>query len=108
MQIVIDMPEEIKAVIDKNGTNEIVAETVWQAVRKGTPLPKGHGRLIDADVLKKYIDDCDCCVGCEDESYGCADKCKCPDYLDEGMERIINNQPTVIEADKEVQDADSN
>jgi hypothetical protein len=46
MQIVIDIPEEIKAVIDKNGTNEIVAETVWQAIKKGTPLPKGHGRLI--------------------------------------------------------------
>jgi hypothetical protein len=46
MQIVIDIPEEIKAVIDKNGTNEIVTETVWQAIKKGAPLPKGHGRLI--------------------------------------------------------------
>lgn len=52
MQIVIDIPEEIKAVIDKNGTNEIVTETVWQAVKKGTPLQKGHGRLIDADKLE--------------------------------------------------------
>lgn len=53
MQIVIDIHEEIKAVIDKNGTNEIVAETVWQAIKKGTPLPKGHGRLIDADAYKE-------------------------------------------------------
>lgn len=49
MQIVIDIPEEIKAVIDKNGTNEIVTETVWQAVKKGTPLPKGHGNLIQRE-----------------------------------------------------------
>lgn len=49
MQIVIDISEEIKAVIDKNRTNEIVTETVWQAVKKGTPLPKGHGDLIDVN-----------------------------------------------------------
>lgn len=49
MQIVIDISEEIKAVIDKNLTNEIVTETVWQAVKKGTPLPKGHGDLIDVN-----------------------------------------------------------
>ena len=73
---------------------------IYDAIRNGTPLPKGHGRLIDENALKTYIDNCDCCVGCEDESYGCADKCRCPDYLDEGMERIINNQPTIIEADK--------
>ena len=55
MQIVIDIPEEIKAVIDKNGTNEIVSETLWQAVKKGTPLPKGHGRLIilSEDAVKR-------------------------------------------------------
>ena len=38
MQIVIDIPEEIKVVIDKNGTNEIVAEILWQAVKNGTPI----------------------------------------------------------------------
>jgi len=104
MQIVIDIPEDYYKVI-----KEIPAEystTDMLIIRNGTPLPKGHGRLIDADALKKYIDDCDCCVGCENESYGCADKCKCPDYLDEDMERIINNQSTIIEADKEVQNDD--
>ena len=80
MQIVIDIPEEIKAVIDKNGTNEIVAETVWQAVKKGTPLPKGHGKLKDTDAI---ID-----VGFS--------KGFC-DWYDE-----IKFAPTIIEADKEV------
>lgn len=23
----------------------------WKAIHNGTPLPKGHGRLIDADVM---------------------------------------------------------
>lgn len=108
MQIVIDIPERMMSYINKNEFNAI-SEAMYGclamiAIKTGTPLPKGHGRLIDSDVLKKYIEDCDCCVECEDESYGCADRCKCPDYLDEGMERIINNQPTVIEADKEVQE----
>ena len=105
MQIVIDIPEKIYKYVQQIGSiNMLDTQQVANAIFDGTPLPKGHGRLIDADVLKKYIEDCDCCVGCEDESYGCADRCKCPDYLDEGMERIINNQPTVIEADKEVQE----
>ena len=57
MQIVIDIPEDVKAVIDRKGTNEIVAETLWQAVKNGKSLPKGHGRLIDADDIKSYFSD---------------------------------------------------
>ena len=103
MQIVIDIPEDVykRTVFYREFRDLSDCVATIKALEKATPLPKGHGRLIDADALKKYIDDCDCCVGCEDESYGCADKCKCPDYLDEGMERIINNQPIIIEADKE-------
>jgi len=29
--------------------------TLLRAIRNGTPLPKGHGRLIDADALEKEI-----------------------------------------------------
>jgi hypothetical protein len=90
MQIVIDIPEEIKAVIDKNGTNEIVAETVWQAIKKGTPLPKGHGRLIDADKLEPR--------DISPEAW------YSPMW---GFELVdIEDAPTIIEADKEVQDDD--
>ena len=39
MKLIIDIPEEIKAVIDRNGTNEYVTETLWQAVANGTPIP---------------------------------------------------------------------
>lgn len=105
MQIVINISEKIYKYVQQIGSiNMLDTQQVANVIFDGTPLPKEHGRLIDADALKTYIDDCDCCVGCEDENYGCADKCKCPDYLDEGMERIINNQPTIIEADKEVQE----
>lgn len=78
MQIVIDIPEEIKSIIDKNGTNEIVTETLWQAIKNGTPLPKGHGRLIDASRLMRV------------------------DHII--LESQVDNAPTVIDADKEVQE----
>lgn len=50
MKLIIDIPEEIKAVIDKNGTNEIVAETLWQAAQNGTPIPDNatNGNVIKA------------------------------------------------------------
>lgn len=54
-------------------------------IKNGTPLPKGHGRLIDADAFTQSI--------CTYQQTGCGD-CKhslcCPE-----------NAPTIIEADKE-------
>ena len=47
MRLVIEIPEDVKAVIDRNGTNENVAETLWQAIKNGTPLPKVYGDLVD-------------------------------------------------------------
>ena len=35
MKLIIDIPKDVKAVIDRNGTNEIIAETLWQAVKNG-------------------------------------------------------------------------
>lgn len=58
MQIVIDIGEHNKNVIDRfvNGEGFEVLPTpivddVIRAVRNGKLLPKGHGRLIDADAL---------------------------------------------------------
>ena len=51
MQIVIDIPESLyKATINGLNSNEI-----WDlrmAVSNGKQLPKGHGKLIDADELE--------------------------------------------------------
>ena len=56
-----------------------------QAIKNGTPLPKRHGRLIDADAFKQNI--------CTYQQTGCG-SCKhslcCPE-----------DAPTIIEADKE-------
>lgn len=52
MQIVINIDEDTYKDIIKNGfiydeDNKIVS----YAIKNSTPLPKGHGRLIDADAV---------------------------------------------------------
>ena len=55
MQIVIDIPDRIyygaKNSITVNGSE--ASQILIDAVKNSTPLPKGHGRLIDADALLK-------------------------------------------------------
>lgn len=52
MQIVIDISEEsyknIKKQVDKRDYPDM---QIGRAIANGIPLPKGHGRLIDADDL---------------------------------------------------------
>ena len=73
MQIVIDIPEEKynKLVMEEEHIRAC-GSYYPVMILDGTPLPKGHGRLIDADKL--FID---------------------IEWSD------IENAPTIIEADKE-------
>ena len=63
------------------------ADCIESAIANGTPLPKGHGRLIDADKLhhcecKGNFSECDTC-------------------LDDDLCNLVNEAPTIIEADTE-------
>ena len=52
IELVVRMPEEL---YEANRMG-LAAEQIWNlrvAINDGTLLPKGHGRLIDADTLKK-------------------------------------------------------
>lgn len=58
MQIVIDMPEKTVNDIKDNAmfAGTIPSEILWDvtsAIGNGIPLPKGHGRLIDADAFER-------------------------------------------------------
>ena len=59
MQIVINIDDEDydDIILTENIINLGVLLDLREAVRKGTPLPKGHGRLIDADALEKKMCD---------------------------------------------------
>lgn len=54
MQIVIDIPKDIieSAKSSPNYYPTYHFEKIWRAIVNGTPLPKGHGRLIDVDKLE--------------------------------------------------------
>ena len=83
MKIVIDIPEILFEKIQNRKADKRTLETV---IKCGTPLPKGHGRLIDADELKKhkYHDN----------------------YRYENAVSIaqVDWQPTIVEADAESED----
>lgn len=85
MQTVIDITDDIYAELTKTGENEInlgILLALREAVRQGTTLPKGHGRLIDADA---YIDKHEECGWLDDIT----------------VDEFNAITPTIIEADKE-------
>ena len=95
MKLVIKIPEDVYTRLFDNGIqdNEISVDDVCEmarALRLGTPIPKSHGRLIDADLLKQ--------------------KALCQDYLFENIANVadIDSAPTIIEADTESEDKERN
>lgn len=80
MQIVIDIPEETYDFIKRTGYH---TQSLYKAIKNGTPLPKGHGRLIDADAIN--IHDVSPAYGME--VYGVT-------------QDDIEYEPTILEADK--------
>ena len=56
MQIVIDINEHLYKTIKTVGlvVEDEDAVAVSEAIMNGTPLPKCHGRLIDADALEGH------------------------------------------------------
>ena len=91
MQIVIDIPEEVKIDIEdilhsgRNIPHENI-ETLLKTIVNGTPLPKGHGRLVDADEIDNNIYDL---TRSMDLNYG-------------QISEVVDTAPTIIEADEVV------
>lgn len=62
MQIVIDISEDVYErfgfeYIEKNFISKYTTDAILDAFCEGTLLPKGHGRLVDADALEKKMCD---------------------------------------------------
>ena len=59
MQIVIDLPDDVYSVIVKQYRKDKELQTrdnLYKAIANGTPLPQGHGRLVDiSEVLIKLM-----------------------------------------------------
>lgn len=90
MEVVIKIDDETYKEIKKSNTIKEHLNKVDWSIRNGTPLPKGHGRLIDADHFNT-----DCGIRAVD----CPGKCeKCSDCVVKYED--ICNAKTIVEADK--------
>ena len=90
MQIVIDIPEEeYEGMVN---SEDCGLHTLTRAIANGTPLPKGHGRLIDIDDATKDIDT--------------VMKYFTATILDGVIVGVACSAPTVLEADKESKNDD--
>ncbi len=105
MQIVIEMSEETyRTIRDDNYTN-VENYCGMLAIRNGTPLPKNHGRLIDADAFIAMMKD-----ATERQRYkeSLIDDCLTVDDVIEAIIESLQNEglaegdaPTIIEAESE-------
>ena len=90
VEVLIKIPKDIYKRLDDP------FDTMWEhylvpcayAIRNGTVLPKGHGKLIDADKLKER-----CLFMSNDDT-----AIEGVEYVTKGM---IENAHAIIEADKE-------
>ena len=55
IELVIRIPGEVYKSIQDNDYCGISNADMYNAVKNGTPLPKGHGDLIDKEKLKENI-----------------------------------------------------
>jgi len=85
MQIVIDISEELYKHIKNDNVYYLEdGGVLYDIVKNGTPLPKGHGRLGDLDALRDEV-----------SSWGMND------YEPSDFTDAIDQTDTIIEADKE-------
>ena len=85
MKIVIDISEHDKLIVDEMANGEVLPDmtesNVVKAIQNGTPLPKGHGKLIDLDVYVRNV-------------------IKMPRINTKTIGLALQETPTIIEADK--------
>ena len=100
MQIVIEIDDELydalgKAPYIKSGDEGL--DNLLTAIKNGTPLPKGHGRLVDGDDLwnrmSYYSDNEGAGDGHKDDDVN-------PIILRDSAMEVIENAPTIITATK--------
>lgn len=89
MEVVINISENIYNLIVGGEENRdfVYKSDLMRAILEGTPIPKGHGGLIDADELALQI---------ADLSGDILNPCYGVTYSD------IKNAPVIIKADREV------
>lgn len=81
MKLIIDIPSGFYKNIErikKGFYGSIASQNIFNAVANGTPLPKGHGRIIDESKIEV---------------------CEWVDVWEEDYPKASTDAPTIIEAD---------
>lgn len=89
MKLLIDIPEEEYELVRHENKSYRTELVLMNAVAEGTPLPKGHERLISADSLIKAIEEKAKRLSNTDTINGLC-----------GAVALIFDAPTIVEADK--------
>lgn len=55
MKLIIDIPKEEYELVRHGNKSYRTELELMNAVANGTPVPKGHGRLIDADAIPRHL-----------------------------------------------------
>ena len=84
IELVIKIPVSLYANLSKINHETVAGKRILECVKNGTPLPKGHGRLIDSKALGDYF--------WEHRSKL---------FTHKDLQSVIDYAPTIIEADKE-------
>jgi len=91
MQVVIDIDDNLYTRLFDNGENYVAdMRRACVAIRKGVTLPKGHGRLIDADEFEKTAD----------KKFECITSPLLNHIQTYDVYNLLEAIPTIIEADK--------
>ena len=91
MKIVIDIDKEnYKSCLTSEYARKVIYCDLVYAIRRGTILPKGHGKLIDADELIKQLE----MIANDEWNKQVGSSKVLEDVID-----IIDDTPIIIEAD---------
>lgn len=95
MQIVINVPEEqYKWIKSHKGVTDFeITQMLYNRVRKGTPLPKGHGELFDKTEILRFLK-CPKYENCEWKNCFDCNESRCINLNN------VNDLVPIIEADR--------
>lgn len=88
MKIVIDIPEEMYTNGQLDKFFGCSSKKLDEVIYTGIPLPKGHGRLIDADAFSGDMF-CDADLTNQHTCY-------------DSIRKLLDDAPTIIEADGDI------
>ena len=103
IELVVKIPEEIRLALINNiqlsmEQQSICNSYITHAIINGTPLPKGHGKLVDIGKLDNDITERDNPI-----IYLTING----EYIEAVSLDYLNSLPTIIEADKEKKDGNN-